>query len=364
MTSAAAATERAAIPFPEVLAAKRQAIWEVVQSYLEDVWAPAIASYAGRSPELAAFHQRLVTEYPRRRGKYLRPALVLLTCEALGGAPRRALPTAAAIQLCEDWLLVHDDCEDGSPKRRGEKALHRLYGRPLAINAGDALHMLMWRVLQDNFALMPADLARQIMQEFYELLTRTAFGQTVELKWTSDNMLDLTTDDWFFLAKNKTAYYTVVGPMRLGALVGGATPAQLEAIRRFAVLLGQSFQIVDDVLDLVCDFDGLKGPEGGDIVEGKRTLMLIHLLNSAAPADREAILAVLRKPGSRKTRHDVAHIIRLMHEYGSIAYARRVAGDLATAAITMFETELTFLASEPAREQLRSGIEFILARHR
>lgn len=348
--------------FLDVLAAKRRTLWPVVESYLDEVWAPAIADYGADHPELAELHQRLVTEYPRRQGKYLRAALLLLTCEALGGDPRLALPSAAAIQLSEDWLLIHDDCEDGSPRRRGAKALQRLYGCQLAINAGDALHLLMWRVLQDNFRLMPPELAQAVLREFYELLTRTAFGQTVELQWTRQRRQDLSEADWFFLADNKTAHYTVAGPMRIGALIAGADQAQLAAIQRFGLLLGKGFQIIDDLLDLVSDFDGLKGPNGGDIVEGKQTLMLIHVLNAVRGRDREVLSAILAKPRSRRNRRDVRAVLELMRAYGSLDYARGVALELAAAATRVFDTELRFLAQEPARAHLRSSIRFIVER--
>ncbi|HLH25289.1 MAG TPA: polyprenyl synthetase family protein [Chloroflexota bacterium] len=354
--------EMAPTSFLDVLAEKRQMLWPVVKSYLDDLWAPAIDRYAAGREDVARFHQQLVSEYPRRQGKYLRPALLLLTCEALGGDPRQAIPSAAAMQLSEDWLLVHDDCEDGSPRRRGGKALPRLYGCQLAINAGDALHLLMWRVLQDNFRLLPQHRARAVLQAFSDLLTRTAFGQTVELKWTRDRRHDLTEADWFFLADNKTAYYTVAGPMLIGALIAGAHRAQSASIERFGLLLGKSFQVVDDLLDLVSDFDGLKGPNGGDIIEGKQTLVLIHLLKVARGPDRDALLQILGKPRSARNRQDVRTVIELMRAYGSLDYARGVALRLAAAATRAFDRELGFLAREPARMHLRSCITFVVSR--
>jgi len=132
-----------------------------------------------------------VSDYPRRKGKYLRPSLLLLTAEGMEGKRDRAMITAAAMQISEDWILNHDDIEDDSESRRGQKALHKIYGNELAINAGDALHVIMWKVLSDNFSILDKKTAMKIVEEFYTMMSRTILGQGIELKWTRDNRYDL-----------------------------------------------------------------------------------------------------------------------------------------------------------------------------
>jgi len=280
----------------------------------------------------------------------------------MGEAEERALLTAAAMQLSEDWLLIHDDWEDGSTHRRGKPTLHRIYGPELAVNAGDALHMLMWRVLADNAEQLGLQTAHRLLDELYRVLTVTAFGQAVELKWTRENRGDLTEADWFFIADGKTSSYTIAGPMRLGAIIAGASHEQLERISAFGTVLGRCFQLVDDLLDVTSDFDGLKGRAGNDVYEGKRTLPLIHLLAHARPAVRERVLDVVGRPRKAKSEDDVRWVIAMMQEHGSVAYARAAAERLAAEARRCFDEHLSFLDAEPGRSQLAAGIDFLVRR--
>jgi geranylgeranyl diphosphate synthase type II len=187
------------------------------------------------------------------------------------------------MQMSEDWILIHDDWEDGSLERRGKPALHHLVSSEIAINAGDTLHECMHRVLCENFRLLDVDLARKVQHEFFLMLGRTTFGQYAEIKWTQDNKDDMTEEDVLFTVSGKTVYYTIAGPLRLGALLAGATDEQLQRIYKFSYPLGLCFQIRDDVLDLTGDFEGQKKQKLNDIFEGKRTLILLHLLSHCSP---------------------------------------------------------------------------------
>jgi geranylgeranyl diphosphate synthase type II len=342
-----------------LLAEKRDRVWPVIESFLRDEWAPLVHGIGADYPDVATLHERVVVEYPRRRGKYLRPALVLLTCAAMGAPESLAVNTAAAMQVSEDWLLIHDDWEDGSTHRRGDKALHEMYGPELAVNAGDALHIVMWKILLKNRSILGIETSDRIFDEFYRMLTRTALGQTVEIAWIRENRLDLTDDDWFFVADGKTSYYTIAGPMRLGALIADASEEQLEQFFAFGRLLGRCFQIADDVLDLTSDFQGLKAQRGNDVYEGKRTLPLLHLLRAADDVTRRRVVEIIGRARAEKGPGDVEWVIQQMHRFGSIEYARASAARLADAALAQLDTELTFLRCEPARQQLRAAVEFL-----
>src|SRR3989344_3960571 len=120
--------------FTSVLKEKKPAVYETILRYLpnpEKTWVEE--------------HWKAVRDYPDRQGKYIRPTLVLLMCEMLGGDSEKALLTAAAMQTSEDWILNHDDIQDKSEERRGKPTLHRIYGLNIALNAGDASHMIMWK---------------------------------------------------------------------------------------------------------------------------------------------------------------------------------------------------------------------------
>ncbi len=118
----------ARIQAADILAHYRELVWPIVQSYL--VGPPYPRAFEGpaaykREQDL---HWGMIREYPKRQGKYLRPAFLLLTCEAMGGDAMLARNTAAAMQLSEEWILIHDDIEDNSLARRGAPTLHRMIG--------------------------------------------------------------------------------------------------------------------------------------------------------------------------------------------------------------------------------------------
>lgn len=369
------------IVFEDVLTEKRSKVWPVIEKYLNDLTSfPDYCRIPQKYSSLSSFHQKMVSDYPQRKGKYLRPTLVLLTAEAMGFPQGDTLQTAAAMQVSEDWILNHDDIEDDSLRRRGKPALHKLYGKELAINAGDGLHVLMWKMLLDNLARLastrlaakPAEVSAKsrrgylkgtrIMEEFYQMLNRTVLGQTIEIKWTQEGKMDLSDEDILFILESKTGYYTIAGPMRLGAILAGASEKQLTDIYEFGKVLGRSFQIVDDLLDLTSDFKGQKKQTGNDIYEGKRTIILMHLFQTISAGDKKKLLAIMEKPREKKTEKEVKWVVEKMREYGSLDYSRKMAEKFAKEAEKIFEKKLGFLDHQPAREQLKAGIDFIVKR--
>jgi len=347
----------------DVLSEKRSLVWAEIEKYLPDLYGPDFSDLP--APKIAAlkkFHTDLVSVYPRRLGKYLRPTLLLLTAQAMGFPLKKALKTAAAMQTSEDWILIHDDVEDDSLQRRGAPALHQIYGKELAINAGDGLHILMWQMLWDNRNIIGESKAAEISTEFINILKRTVFGQTVEIKWTLENKIDLTDGDVFFIIDGKTVYYSIAGPMRLGAILADATEDQLQQIFEFGRPLGRCFQIVDDLLDLTSDFSGQKKQQGNDIYEGKRTIMLAHLLRTIKSSTKNKLIEILLKKRSAKTPDDIIWVIDQMKQNGSLEYGQKIAEDLAKQAREIMETKLTFLNQQPARDQLKMIIDFVLER--
>ena len=307
-------------------------------------------------------HWDIVADYPTRRGKYLRPTLVLLMAEAMSGSSDNALYTATAMQMSEDWILIHDDWEDGSLERRGKPALHHLVSSEIAVNAGDTLHECMHRTLCENYRLMDVDLARRVQKEFFLMLGRTTFGQYAEIKWMQDNKQDMTDDDVLFTISGKTVYYTIAGPLRLGAILAGASDDQLQRIYEFSYPLGLCFQIRDDVLDLTGDFEGQKKQKLNDIYEGKRTMILLHLLRHCTAQEYQRVEEILGKPRERKTEEEVQYIRDLMDTYGCIRFAEAEAERYAQQALDKLST-LDFI--QPAyRPLFREMVEYILRRGR
>lgn len=347
----------------EVLNNNKNILWPEIEKYLLLIKNyPGFCKLKSKYQNLLDLHFEIVSDYPQRKGKYLRPTLLMLIAKSLGFDLNKSLSTAAAMQISEDWILNHDDVEDQSEERRGQPAIQKIYGNELAINAGDALHTLMWQVLSKNYLILDKNIAQKIQDEFFLMINRTILGQTIELKWTQENRFDLTEEDILLILESKTGYYTIAGPMRLGAILAGASEDQLNSIYNFGILLGRSFQIIDDLLDLTSDFAGQKKQQGNDIYEGKRTIMLIHLLNNSDNSDSLKLKQILSKSRDQKTPEEVEWVITKMKQYKSIEYGKNLAQKFALEAQQIFNTELKFLSKEPFRSQLQSIFDFILTR--
>jgi len=303
----------------------------------------------------------MMREYPLRPGKGLRPALCLLTCNAFGGDSERALTTAAALELFQNWIVIHDDIEDGSELRRGFPVLHLQYNSPLAINAGDALAGKMWEVLLGNREILGPQKGFAILREFTVMLNKTTSGQHIELSWVDKNRWDLSEEDYFLMCRNKTAWYTAVAPMRLGAIIADAPEKTLTMMVDPGLKLGVAFQIQDDVLNLVGSEEKYGKEIGGDIQEGKRTLIAIHLYNHADEGERSRITEIMNKPREDKTPQDVKEILSLMQKYGSINYASDFARRLSAEAKEMLG-ELPFEGDPLYREMLQQLVDFVVSR--
>ncbi len=304
----------------------------------------------------------VVGEYPQRGGKAIRPALCLATAVAFGGELDEAVPSAVALELFHNAFLVHDDIQDASLLRRGLPTLHAQYGVPLALNAGDALAIVAATALRDNRRLLGSRLAARIGDEFDLMARRTIEGQARELGWRRDVVLELEPDDYLDLIMHKTCWYTTIHPLRVGALIGTLGRADLDPLVRFGFYLGAAFQIRDDLLNLVGD-EAKYGKEScGDLYEGKRTLMVIHLLREARGDDRRAVGRFLAMERQQRTPRDVATILELMHRHGSIDFAREFGLGIAKAAGDAFEAAFGDVPDSPECRFVQELISWMLER--
>ena len=307
------------------------------------------------------FLSDLVREYPRRAGKGIRPALLLAACRAYGGSLADALRPAVALELLHNAFLIHDDLEDASASRRGAPSLHMAHGLPLAVNAGDALAAHALEPLLDADGL-GSRLTRRVIREFVTTVHTTTEGQALELGWRRDNVVDLRPADYLRMAIRKTCWYTTVSPLRLGALIGSHGRAPLDALSRFGSYLGVAFQIRDDVLSTASSA-GSNGKDAlGDIREGKRTLMLIHLLAQAGEAERAWLVGFLGSPESSRTESEAERVLRLMEDCGSIAFARSYGEAMASAAHDCFDATFAGAADGDSVGFIRQLIPYMVSR--
>jgi geranylgeranyl diphosphate synthase type II len=306
--------------------------------------------------ELSQFYA-LIRDYPQRPGKAIRGLLLLLSAEVHGGNWREALPVAAALELFQNWVLIHDDIEDDSEERRGAPALHKQVGVPIALNVGDALHVYMWDYLLE--ALEGHAERRAITQEFLRMIHRTAEGQHLDLSWIREGRFDISEAQYLEMVTLKTAYYTVISPLRLGALCAGVLPDErLEEAGRY---LGIAFQIRDDVLNLTPS--NAYGKEfAGDLYEAKRTLIIAHLLACAEEDVQQRVLTALHKPRAARTEDDVHYLLRQIMRTGSLHYAQQVATGYAERGLALVRATLQPLANQNIADELTGLLETLAQR--
>lgn len=276
---------------------------------------------------------KMMRDYPARPAKGMRPFLCVTVSRAAGGTEKDALLTAACIELFQNWILIHDDMEDGSELRRGEPALHRKYGEALALNAGDALHARMWGTLLLNRETLGLEKTFGVMEEFSTMVNKTTEGQHMELGWVAAKRWNLNENDYYEMCRRKTSWYTVAGPCRLGAIVAGAKESVLADLLEFGVKLGVGFQIQDDALNLVGDQKKYGKAKSDDILEGKRTLIILHLLQSAAAGEKDKLLSIMNKSRTDKSKADVSYVLSMVDRYDAVGYARKRASELMKEAV-------------------------------
>jgi len=332
---------------------------DVLEKYKEEVFNMLIKEIPLKEP---IEHYKILREYPLRKGKYIRPFLLLVTNEMFGGKKERALNTAVAMQLSEEWILVHDDIEDDSEMRRGKPTLHKMYGIPIAVNAGDALYMIMVHVLRKNREILGDDLTFKIIDIFYETLEKTAAGQFLEISWTQNVKEDFSEEDFYNIVERKTCLYSIATPMMLGATIAGVSEERTKFIPEFGDKLGKAFQIQDDILNLTGDEKNYGKEIGGDIKEGKLTLMFSHVIKNCNSDEKKRVIEIYRKKRGDKTDEDVEYVLNLMHKYKSIEYAQKKAKEFSKEARKIFINATKDINNE-YKNLLLELIDFVVTRN-
>ncbi len=288
-----------------------------------------------------------------RGGKRFRPALCLLSCEAVGGKKKTALPIAAAIEMFHTFTLIHDDIEDDSELRRGKPCLHKTYGTPIAINAGDGLFMLVWQAVLD--AKIPHEKIIRAQRMLEAAFSRVLEGQGVELDWHARKEWNLVEKDYFEMVGGKTGALISVA-CEVGAFVGGGAGEQVRALKDFGMAVGIGFQIQDDILNLIGEEEKYKKEIGGDITEGKRTLMVLHTLQLSSADEKKQLIGLL--DSGTRDKQKIAEAVQLIKKHGAIKYA----WDKAKAMVERAKAGLQILPKNNATRDLLQISDFLINR--
>jgi octaprenyl-diphosphate synthase len=289
-----------------------------------------------------------IGEYLREGGgKRIRPALLLLCSRLFDYQGRGAIRLGAVVEIIHTATLVHDDIIDEAQTRRGRPAANTQWGNSKCVLAGDWLYMQAFKVAVQERSFRILDTLIELTQQMVEgeLLQMEKLGQLISL------------DEHFNLIYRKTACLFSVC-MRMGAILGGASPEQEESLSQYGRNLGMAFQIVDDVLDLTASEGVLGKPVASDLREGKVTMAVIHALQRCTPGERKLIETVVQDRLFDGETH--TEVLAILNRHGSLDAAYTTAmqyADLARNAICGFpDTEI--------KRALLWAPEFVVAREK
>lgn len=301
-----------------------------------------------RPGQPAEYLYSLMADYPGRGGKMIRPAILMATASAFGVPAKDAAELCASLELLHNALLIHDDIEDGSEVRRGKPALHQSVGLELAINTGDALALTSLRPLTDALPRFGPSIANALTDEMHRMARETAEGQAMELGWRRDQTTALAPEDYLVMVMKKTCWLATIYPCRAGATLGWRQAPPPAAFVNFGFFFGAAFQIYDDILNIEAD-DRYGKEIGGDIAEGKRTLMLIDMFHRLDDAKRGRLMDLLAAPRAEQDKQDLIWATRKMKDLGSLDRARTAARGLVGAACHEFE--IAFARAPESRDK-------------
>lgn len=305
----------------------------------------------------------LMKDYVTREGKGLRPTLVIATCMALGGKLEDAVRAASALEMFHNGFLVHDDIADESTHRRGKPTLHEAHGIGLAVNAGDGMHLFAVDMTLSNLESVGLARTLGIIHEILHMCRETVEGQAIELGWIRRNFVPSRDADYSKMGTKKTGWYTCISPCRVGAVAAGVTePKLLDNFNEAMRLTGIAFQIQDDILNLVGE-TALYGKEAlGDLLEGKRTVMMIHLFRNCDEATRARMTEINALPRLEKEFSLAEEMLGSMLRHDSINYAIKHADRLANEGVKRFEADLKWIPETPGKAILRQVSNYVTTR--
>ena len=330
---------------------------EIDEEYLTEFFGPATFQYDSEAIQRALADP--VWELLDRGGKRWRPIVFLLLVEGFGEDHEEYLPYATIPEILHTGTIIVDDVEDGAEMRRGEPAIHHVYGEDVALNAGNAMYFLPLKIVDRNPADLDGDSRLSVYEMLMDELNRTHLGQGTDICWHNAGTVDITVDEYLEMCACKTGCLGRI-VARLAALVTGQPPERERAVARYAEKMSVAFQIGDDILDVEHSLGeaGEFGKAfGNDVREGKKTLLALRAIEEADAERARRLCEILAAEDN--TDEEVLEALEIFQETGSIEYAREVALDLAAEARDHLDD--ADLAAEQA-EKLAAFTRFVVER--
>ena len=237
-------------------------------------------------------------------GKRIRPTLLMLACEAYGGNLQEALPAAAAVEMFHNFTLLHDDIMDNAEVRRGKPSVYTKWGENVAILSGDAMMIYSYQLLQR----VPEQKLPRIMEIFTPMALQVCEGQQYDMDFETCTKVSVV--EYMRMIELKTSVL-LAGSAMIGAVLGNASAEECRKVYRYALELGLAFQLQDDLLDSYGTEAELGKKIGGDILEGKKTYLMLQAMSRATEQDRD----ILRNTHTDNTLSDEEKIARVKEVY-------------------------------------------------
>jgi geranylgeranyl pyrophosphate synthase len=288
-------------------------------------------------------------------GKRLRPALCLLSCQIHGGDPSTTLPFAMATELLHNYLLIHDDIEDGDLIRRDMKTLWAEIGLPNALNVSDFMIARAYRLITESE--LPEGVRLRLCQAFSFVLQKTVEGQALDINLRGDG--EVTLETYYRIVTCKTAFYLAL-PWVGGAMVAGASDDDVKPLWELGRCLGPAFQIRDDLIDLT-EGKGRGGEIGCDIREGKPSICYAYALEAqkGTPEERQKLIRIVGAGRDDTTEEDISWVIDFYRREGILEFAQAEADRLAQESLLALDK---LQVSEDGKKDFREVIRFVVDR--
>ena len=236
-------------------------------------------------------------------GKRIRPVLTLMGCCLFDNDLAKALPQAIAIELFHNFTLIHDDIMDNAPVRRGKKTVFKKWNQNTAILSGDTLFAKAYQYAQ----MADKEILGEVLSVFSQTAIEVCEGQQLDLEFENRN--DVTVDEYMEMIRLKTGVL-FASSLKIGSLIGGASPADTENLYNFGISIGLGFQLEDDLLDTYGDVEVFGKKTGGDIVSNKKTFLYLKALERADANTRNELIRLYTE-----TQQDEEEKIKTVKQY-------------------------------------------------
>lgn len=286
-------------------------------------------------------------------GKRIRPMMLMFSCEAAGGKPDDCLNAAVAIELLHNFTLVHDDIMDNADSRRGKETIHKKWNENVAILCGDQLIGLAYGyLLKTNSRNI-----QMIAEVFTDGIIEVCEGQSFDKEFENKN--DVSAEDYLNMISKKTAKMLETSAV-IGGLIGNGDKQKIDALKNFASNTGVAFQILDDYLDISADESEFGKKIGGDIIEGKRTFLLLKARELVSEkADYDFLEKVFNKDDSVGRNGELISGVKKIYEKYGVTECAKTEIEKYTAKAEEF---LNSLNDEKAKAKLKWLSQMLMGR--